>query len=64
MFRPSRLLSWAHWYSGHKPKYRANRELRYHPNNCIRAAAKMRFSRRIHFKTNRWNYRTAYKDMP
>jgi hypothetical protein len=64
MFRVSRTLAWAHWYAGTKWRHRANRELRFHPNNCLRAAAKNRFSQRVHYKTNRWNYRAAYKDMP
>jgi hypothetical protein len=64
MFSPSRLLSFAHWFAGHKRKHRFMRDKRFVPQTWANSAARNNFSRKRHFKTNRWNYVTAYKDMP
>lgn len=58
------LCSIAHWFAGHKFRHRFMRDKRFHPSHQASKDARNRFSRRVHFKTNRWNYKQAYKDMP
>ena len=60
----SPLLIYAHWYSGRLKKHRHARDKRYCPKTQLAYWGRNRFSRRMHYKTNRWNYMTAYKDMP
>lgn len=64
MLQATRLLSIAHWYAGPRYKHRYMRDKRYHPSVLASQYARNKFSRQKHFKTNRWNYVTAYKDMP
>ncbi|EPY37009.1 hypothetical protein STCU_00289 [Strigomonas culicis] len=63
-FRPTQMNFVAHWYAGHKYRYRFMRDKRFHPSFQAAHDARNRFSKRRHFKTNRWNYTQAYKDMP
>jgi hypothetical protein len=58
------LYVFAHWYAGKHKRHRYARERRYHPNWDIAKAGRNRFSRKLHWKTNRWNYQQAYRDMP
>lgn len=64
MFTPSRVLSIAHWYCGTKMRHRFMRDKRFHPNTLANHVARNKVSMRKHYKTNRWNYVQAYKDMP
>nr|CCC51739.1 hypothetical protein TVY486_1007850 [Trypanosoma vivax Y486] len=60
----TRSLFIAHWYCGHKFRHRFMRDKRFHPSLQASHDARNRFSKRRHFKTNRWNYQQAYRDMP
>jgi hypothetical protein len=64
LFRPTSVAYIAHWFCGHKYRHRFMRDKRFHPSHQAAADARNRFSKRRHFKTNRWNYTQAYKDMP
>ncbi|KPA81874.1 unspecified product [Leptomonas pyrrhocoris] len=64
LFRPTNVNCIAHWFCGHKYRHRFIRDKRFHPSHQAAADARNRFSKRKHFKTNRWNYTQAYKDMP
>lgn len=64
LFSATPTALYAHWYSGRKRVHRIARDLRYHPKFSVSNVGRNRYSRRVHFKTNRWNYREAYKDMP
>eukprot|EP00796_Vickermania_ingenoplastis_P006627 gene6627-4747_t len=64
LFSATLPLPVAHWYAGHKFRHRFMRDKRFHPSHQAASDARNRFSRRRHFKTNRWNYAQAYKDMP
>ena len=65
MFAITRTLRIAHWYSSAdlRRKFRYMRDKRYHPNTLANTVAKNKYSKQIHFKTNRWNYKRAYRDM-
>jgi hypothetical protein len=58
------LLTFAHWYSGKQKRHRVARDKRYHPKYSVAYAGRNAYSKRAFYKTNRWNYRIAYKDMP
>ena len=60
----SRVLAHAHWYCGTKKVHRMNRDKRFHPCTVANSVARNKWSRRQNFKTNRWNYRAPYRDMP
>jgi hypothetical protein len=65
MFRPTATLGlFAHWYAGRSKKHRYQREKRYHPRYDIQRNGRNRFSRKLSWKTNRWNYIQAHRDMP
>ena len=64
VFAPTPTVLYAHWYSGRKRVHRIARDLRFHPKFSVANIGRNRYSRRVHYKTNRWNYREAYKDMP
>lgn len=64
MFHSSPPLAVAHWFAGHKFRHRFMRDKRFHPSHQASHDARNRFSRQRHFKTNRWNYTQAYKDVP
>ena len=55
---------YAHWYSGRQRRHRLTRDLRFHPRYSVAYMGRNRYSKRLHFKTNRWNYKLAYKDTP
>lgn len=63
-FRPTAPNLVAHWFCGHKFRHRFMRDKRFHPSYEAAHDSRNRFSKRRHFKTNRWNYTQAYKDMP
>ncbi|CAD2213301.1 hypothetical protein AGDE_00359 [Angomonas deanei] len=63
-FRPTQMNFVAHWYCGHNYRHRFMRDKRFHPSHQASHDARNRFSKRKFFKTNRWNYTQAYKDMP
>jgi hypothetical protein len=58
------LQFFAHWYAGRHKKHRWAREKRYHPKYQINKIGRNAFSRRLHWKTNRWNYKQSFRDMP
>ena len=62
MFESSQVFRIAHWFCGHKDRFRYAREKRYHPLMSTLFNRQRTF--KIRFKTNRWNYKQAYKDMP
>jgi hypothetical protein len=65
MFTLSRVnLMFAHWFAGKKKRHRYNREKRYHYRTQMQASGRNNFSRKLYWKSNRWNYTAAYKDMP
>ena len=66
MFARTAIRNIAHWYSGAscRHRYRYQREKRYYPSNLLNAQAKIATSKKLQFKTNKWNYKQAYKDMP
>ena len=55
---------YAHWYSGKKRRHRLIRDLKFNPRFSIDNLGRNRMSRRLHYKSNRWNYKLAYKDTP
>lgn len=65
MFHPSpSLLYFAHWYAGKSKRHRYAREKRYDPKYQIQRIGRNKFSRKLLWKTNRWNYIQAHRDMP
>lgn len=65
MFQPTApLCIFAHWYAGKHMKHRYAREKRYHPKYNIAKIGRNQFSRKLSWKTNRWNYIQAHRDMP
>jgi hypothetical protein len=54
----------AAWYAGKHKKHRRAREKRYHPKFSIQNFGRNNNSRKLFYKTNRWNYIQAYRDMP
>ena len=65
MFRTTPpALIFAHWFAGKHKKHRYAREKRYHPKFDVARQGHNQFSRKLHWKTNRWNYQQAYRDMP
>jgi hypothetical protein len=64
MFSPTQVNLFAHWYSGRLLKHRASRDKRYNPKFSVEKQGRNRFSKRLYYKSNRWNYKVAYKDMP
>ncbi|CAJ1038860.1 hypothetical protein Q4I30_008432 [Leishmania utingensis] len=64
LLQPTNVSFVAHWFCGHKYRHRLMRDKRFHPSHQAACDARNRFSKRRHFKTNRWNYTQAYKDMP
>ena len=65
MFAATPVRNFAHWYSNRstKVRFRYAREKRYHPNSQIARNSIGKNGRSKHFKTNKWNYKQAYKDM-
>ena len=65
MYKPTQpLLIFAKWFAGKHKKHRWAREKRYHPKYSIQNFGRNAQSRKLFYKTNRWNYVQAYKDMP
>jgi hypothetical protein len=63
--QPTQLnLIFAHWYAGRAKRHRYAREKRYHPKYDVAKIGRNAFSRKLHWKTNRWNYQQAHRDMP
>uniref|UniRef100_A0A7S1QVJ6 Uncharacterized protein n=1 Tax=Neobodo designis TaxID=312471 RepID=A0A7S1QVJ6_NEODS len=60
----SQSRGYAHWYSGRKLRHRYIRDLRFNPRFSVANMGRNRYSKRLHYKTNRWNYKLAYKDTP
>lgn len=54
----------AHWYCGPLRRYRWIRDRRFHPRAEVSNAVKNQSVRKRFYKTNKWNYVQAYKDMP
>ena len=58
------MLEFAHWFAGHKRRFRYQREKRYHPNYQANTGVIQRATLKLRFRTNRWNYKQGFKDMP
>lgn len=58
------LTMFAHWYCGPLRRYRWIRDRRFHPRAEVSNAVKNQSVRKRFYKTNKWNYVQAYKDMP
>ena len=55
---------YAHWYSGRQRKHRIARDLKFHPRYQRDKHMVNSTSKRLHYRSNRWNYRLAYRDTP